>query len=182
MNKRVLLKQRFNLRPGQQVSTALDLVRHEIALMKKIEHPNIVQLHEVLDNPDSDSIYLVLDFMEKGEVMSDGKWRPLKESDSRRFFRDMLLGLEYLHCNKIVHRDLKPENLLVGNDGVLKESTSLGFLIFSFRLLILVLQRLLTPQMIRSLIPKDLLRFWLPKCVREFPIFADFQSMFGLSV
>jgi len=50
-------------------STALDKVHYEIALMKKIRHPNLVCLHEVLDSIDSDRIYMVLEFMPMGQIM-----------------------------------------------------------------------------------------------------------------
>lgn len=42
----------------QEKNDPLTLVRTEIAIMKKLHHPNLVQLHEVLDVPDNDSLFL----------------------------------------------------------------------------------------------------------------------------
>jgi serine/threonine protein kinase len=42
-----------------QVKTALDQVEREIALMKKLSHPNLVDFIEVLDSPESDMLYMV---------------------------------------------------------------------------------------------------------------------------
>ena len=37
----------------------------------------------------------------------------LKESEARRFFQQIISGVDYCHRHMIVHRDLKPENLLL---------------------------------------------------------------------
>jgi len=37
----------------------------------------------------------------------------LKEADARRFFQQIISGVDYCHRHMIVHRDLKPENLLL---------------------------------------------------------------------
>ncbi|EWC45884.1 hypothetical protein DRE_04891 [Drechslerella stenobrocha 248] len=48
-------------------------VKREIAILKKCRHDNVVKLIEVIDNPDSKKVYLVLELVELGEV----KWRKL---------------------------------------------------------------------------------------------------------
>ena len=45
---------------------------------------------------------------------------PLHEATARQLFRDLILGVEYLHYNGILHRDLKPSNLLLDDTGHLK--------------------------------------------------------------
>ncbi|KAF9438936.1 hypothetical protein BGZ76_002935 [Entomortierella beljakovae] len=90
-------------------------IRREIAIMKKCIHPNVVRLIEVIDDPNARKIYLVLEYMEGGEVRwKDGEEKPvLPLKDARSIFREIVLGLEYLHTQGIIHRDIKPANLLL---------------------------------------------------------------------
>lgn len=95
--------------------TALDTVKREIAVMKKINHPNLIKLHEVIENPDNDKIYLVLDFCEQGQLIewNENKnkyslksqishsqiYEPdkdfINEEELKRIFRDCIKGLHY---------------------------------------------------------------------------------------
>lgn len=106
-------------RNGRSNSTTnpLDQVYHEIAVLKKLNHPNIVKLIEVLDDPDSDNLYMVFEFLEKGPVLEVPTESPLSEAQAWTYFRDVVLGIEYLHHQKIIHRDIKPSNLLLGDKG-----------------------------------------------------------------
>ncbi|KAK3692401.1 kinase-like domain-containing protein [Podospora appendiculata] len=102
---------------AREASDALFLIREEIAIMKKLNHPNLVQLIEVLDDPEEDSLYMVLEMCKKGVVMKVGLNEPASpypEETCRCWFRDLILGIEYLH------RDIKPDNLLLTSDDVLK--------------------------------------------------------------
>ncbi|CAM9366603.1 unnamed protein product [Scytosiphon promiscuus] len=103
-------------------------VQREIAIMKKLVHPNIVQLVEVIDAPRERSLYLVMEYVERGAVMrctESGMGRYecpssggcLDAQTAAGYFADIMAGLEYLHLHLIAHRDLKPENVLIGDDG-----------------------------------------------------------------
>ncbi|PHH69165.1 hypothetical protein CDD82_7953 [Ophiocordyceps australis] len=107
----------------KQRNDALYLIREEIAIMKKLNHPNLVQLIEVLDDPEEDSLYMVLEMCKKGVVMKVGidvDAHGYDDETCRCWFRDLILGIEYLHAQGVIHRDIKPENLLLSDDQVLK--------------------------------------------------------------
>uniref|UniRef100_A0A8B9GZD0 calcium/calmodulin-dependent protein kinase n=1 Tax=Astyanax mexicanus TaxID=7994 RepID=A0A8B9GZD0_ASTMX len=97
----------------------LERVYQEIAILKKLDHPNVVKLVEVLDDPSEDHLHMVCMCVYRAvmEVPTD---KPLNEDQSRFYFQDLLRGIEYLHYQKIIHRDIKPSNLLVGEDGHVK--------------------------------------------------------------
>ncbi|XP_050441184.1 calcium/calmodulin-dependent protein kinase kinase 2 isoform X6 [Adelges cooleyi] len=123
MSKKKLMKKagcfgRMNAR--RKGTNPLDKVYREIALLKKLDHPNVVKLVEVLEDPDEDHLYLVFELLERGEVMQVPGDPPMAESKARSYFRDILVGLEYLHFQRIVHRDIKPSNLLIGANGRVK--------------------------------------------------------------
>ncbi|XP_074046656.1 calcium/calmodulin-dependent protein kinase kinase 1 [Macrotis lagotis] len=132
LSKKKLLKQYgFPRRPpprgskaavgGQTVPLApLDRVYQEIAILKKLDHVNIVKLIEVLDDPAEDNLYMVFDLLQKGPVMEVPCDDPFTEEQARPYLRDIVLGLEYLHYQKIIHRDIKPSNLLLGDDDHVK--------------------------------------------------------------
>lgn len=102
----------------------IDKVRREVAIMELCFHPHVVQLLEVIDSPTSRKIYLVLEYMEKGEI----KWHNeeqepiLSFEQAQKAFRDTLCALEYLHSKGIIHRDIKPSNLLINSNGNVKIS------------------------------------------------------------
>lgn len=75
--------------------------------MKKLNHPNLVQLIEVLDDPEEDSLYMVLEMCKKGVVMKVGLEEnadPYSDEDCRLFFRDLILGIEYCTSHAAAHR------------------------------------------------------------------------------
>ncbi|XP_028756971.1 serine/threonine-protein kinase GRIK2 isoform X2 [Neltuma alba] len=101
--------------------TAMTDVLREVLIMKMLEHPNIVNLIEVIDDPESDHFYMVLEYVEgKWVCEGTGPLCRLGEETARRYVRDIVSGLTYLHAHNIVHGDIKPDNLLVTRHGTVK--------------------------------------------------------------
>lgn len=92
-------------------------VYREIAILKKLDHPNVVKLVEVLDDPVEDHLYLVFELLDGGQVLEIPTDTPLDEDRAWTYFRDVVLGIEYLHYQRIIHRDIKPANLLLSDTG-----------------------------------------------------------------
>ncbi|KAK2494586.1 hypothetical protein MC885_007331 [Smutsia gigantea] len=102
LSKKKLLKQYgFPRRPpprGPQATQGgpakqllpLERVYQEIAILKKLDHVNVVKLIEVLDDPAEDNLYLVFDLLRKGPVMEVPCDKPFPEEQARLYLRDAL--------------------------------------------------------------------------------------------
>eukprot|EP00755_Sulcionema_specki_P003300 Sspe_Gene.27367::Locus_11761_Transcript_1_1_Confidence_1.000_Length_1764::g.27367::m.27367/K07359/CAMKK2; calcium/calmodulin-dependent protein kinase kinase 2 len=108
LNKSILSK----VRKGDSGKTAMDDVKKEIAVMKRLNHKNVVRLHEVINDPACNKVYLIMDYVQNGPVWSVGE-KPLRLEKIRKYLVGMCHGLDYLHANNVLHRDIKPDNLLV---------------------------------------------------------------------
>ncbi|XP_047247839.1 MAP/microtubule affinity-regulating kinase 4 isoform X3 [Girardinichthys multiradiatus] len=99
--------------------TSLQKLFREVRIMKTLNHPNIVQLFEVIET--EKTLYLVMEYASGGEVfdylVAHGR---MKEKEARAKFRQIVSAVHYCHQKKIVHRDLKAENLLLDADSNIK--------------------------------------------------------------
>jgi len=111
---KIINKSQFNSKPDLQRK-----IKREIALMRIMDHPNILKLLEVLES--QRHLYIVIELAEHGElfdyIVSHNK---LDEKTALTFFRQIIYGLEYLHTHAICHRDLKPENILLDEFDTIK--------------------------------------------------------------
>ncbi|XP_074497226.1 MAP/microtubule affinity-regulating kinase 4-like isoform X4 [Sebastes fasciatus] len=99
--------------------TSLQKLFREVRIMKTLNHPNIVQLFEVIET--EKTLYLIMEYASGGEVfdylVAHGR---MKEKEARAKFRQIVSAVHYCHLKKIVHRDLKAENLLLDADSNIK--------------------------------------------------------------
>lgn len=99
----------------------VDQIKREITIMKVVRHPHVVRLHEVLAS--KTKIYIILEYITGGElfdkIVHNGR---LSEAEARRYFQQLIDGVDCCHSKGVYHRDLKPENLLLDSQGNLKIS------------------------------------------------------------
>ncbi|KAL7601824.1 cyclin-dependent kinase F-4 isoform X1 [Lactuca sativa] len=87
----------------------------EVKSLRKMNHPNIVKLKEVIR--ENDILYFVFEYMECSlyQLMKD-RLKLFSETDIRNWCFQVFQGLAYMHQRGFFHRDLKPENFLVSKD------------------------------------------------------------------
>merc|ERR1719337_259268 len=90
-------------------------IRREITILQFLKHPHVIRLYELVDTPSD--IFMIMEYVPGGELFDHivHKLR-LREDEARRFFQQILSGVEYCHQRMVTHRDLKPENLLLDSN------------------------------------------------------------------
>tara|TARA_B100000575_G_scaffold252443_1_gene220431 strand:+ start:6978 stop:8123 length:1146 start_codon:yes stop_codon:yes gene_type:complete len=91
---------------------------NEVDLMKQLEHPNILKLYDVVKT--NGNIYLILEYCNGGDLSTYIKSSNRANKDII-YFKQIIIGLEYLYSHKILHRDMKPHNILI-HEGNIKIS------------------------------------------------------------
>ncbi|KAK8692560.1 hypothetical protein V6N13_076017 [Hibiscus sabdariffa] len=95
-------------------------IEREIAILRRVRHPNIVQLFEVMAT--KTKIYFVMEYVHGGQLFKKVAKGRLKEDVARKYFQQLISAVGFCHARGVYHRDLKPENLLLDENGNLKVS------------------------------------------------------------
>lgn len=87
-------------------------LRREIDIMKRLQHPNIVEFIEGFET--EEQLLMVMELC-PGEELFDVilARQKFSEQDAKPVFAQVVRALHYLHCLNIIHRDVKPENILI---------------------------------------------------------------------
>ncbi|XP_070503256.1 calcium/calmodulin-dependent protein kinase type II alpha chain isoform X4 [Chironomus tepperi] len=89
-------------------------LEREARICRKLQHPNIVRLHDSIQ--EENFHYLVFDLVTGGELFEDIVAREFySEADASHCIQQILESVNHCHQNGVVHRDLKPENLLLAS-------------------------------------------------------------------
>jgi calcium-dependent protein kinase len=93
------------------VNKKLHSSHNEIEILRKISHPNIVNIFEIFE--DKTKYYIMSEYCEGGELFTAIAEKGFfNEFEASRIIKQILQAINYLHSNSIVHRDLKPENIM----------------------------------------------------------------------
>jgi 5'-AMP-activated protein kinase catalytic alpha subunit len=96
----------------------MEQIKREISVMKMVNHPNIVELTEVMAS--KSKIYFAMELVRGGELFAKVSKGKLREDLARVYFQQLISAVDFCHSRGVYHRDLKPENLLLDEDGNLK--------------------------------------------------------------
>jgi len=91
-----------------------ELIENEIAAGQKLRHTNIAKLLNHFE--ERGHIYLIIEHIpgvDLFEFLQLSEFKPIKESESRKIFAQIVEATEYIHKKGFVHRDLKLENVML---------------------------------------------------------------------
>jgi len=94
-------------------------LKREISILRRMDHPNVVRLIDVLRN--KHYVYLITEYVDGGDLFdllsSKGQFT---EAEARPIFEQIVTGVSYCHSLNIISRDMKVENVLLTKDHQVK--------------------------------------------------------------
>ena len=110
--KKVKHKKLGEYRAMKIISKKSESSQNEVDILRKISHPNIVNIFEIYE--DSKKYYIMMEICEGGELFEAiSQQGSFSEGDCANIMKSLLSAVNYLHGKNIVHRDLKPENIML---------------------------------------------------------------------
>jgi serine/threonine protein kinase len=100
----------------------IDELRNEIAILKELDHPNIVRAIETFEF--HGKIFVVMEVCSGGDLYARD---PYTEAEAARIVSSILSAIAYMHSRNVVHRDLKFENVLFNNASPMSDVKLIDF-------------------------------------------------------
>lgn len=96
---------------GKAIERCVVRVRKEIAVLRRLKHPNIIRLIDTFEN--DTTIFLVFEMMEKTLLSVCCREGKLSLAKARFFLEPLARAIHYMHSNNVVHLDVKLENIMM---------------------------------------------------------------------
>jgi len=96
----------------------LDRLLKEAENLARVEHPNVVEVHDILDSDTSVSI--IMELVRGARFLKLFQKRALPESELLGYFWQLVAALDAVHDVGLIHRDVNPRNVMVSREGVIK--------------------------------------------------------------
>ncbi|WP_280875047.1 serine/threonine-protein kinase [Streptomyces pseudovenezuelae] len=92
-------------------------VLREARALARVQHPNVVTIHHIVDGGEGTYPWLVMELVEGGSLADRLARGPMAPADAARLGRGVLDALRAAHAAGVQHRDVKPANVLLRTDG-----------------------------------------------------------------
>jgi non-specific serine/threonine protein kinase len=101
---------------SKELASVVNLFVQEARSLSKLDHPNIVGVHQVFE--DNQTAYMVLDFVEGRDLLDtlEDKDHGLTPPQIKGILKDVLGAVQFIHDQDILHRDISPDNILLDAD------------------------------------------------------------------
>lgn len=114
-NRYVAIKQLLNTDKEEQ-----DNIIHEIEMVSKFDHPNIVNYYHHFWR--DDELFLVMEYCPGGSLRDKIREGKIVASDALLWTQTLASCLRTVHNKRIIHHDIKPDNILFSQNGIIKIS------------------------------------------------------------
>ena len=105
----------------EKLKGSLELLKEEVGILSRLDHPNIVRYYETFD--DVKYMYIVMEYCNGGELLDRLTFQERKaftEAEAARIMKKLFRAINHCHASGVIHRDIKPENIMYGRDGEVK--------------------------------------------------------------
>ncbi|NXE57683.1 DAPK2 kinase, partial [Casuarius casuarius] len=97
---------------GSRLGLERAQVEREVSILRQLDHPNIMRLHDLFAS--KAEMVLILELIRGGELFDFiAEKEALSEEAAIEFLAQILRGVQYMHARRIAHFDLKPENIML---------------------------------------------------------------------
>ena len=118
---RLVHDMKFAIKTMKKSEMGVDLIeclKHEVEVLKKLDHPNIVKYFDTYE--DEGSIHIVMEYIPGENLMQlikQKKFNKFSENNASEIVKSLLKAVMFLHRQNIIHRDIKPDNILFSTTG-----------------------------------------------------------------
>ena len=92
----------------------ISLIKENIENIKKLKHPNLLDYIEIYYKENNNKLVIITELLQGGNLNEYRKYqKKLKVKLVKKWIKQLLTALDYLHSNNFIHHDIKSQNILI---------------------------------------------------------------------